>query len=133
VFQFLPNLLVVLMIYVLIPLVMERATTAERHLTRSGALRSLVTKEFWYFLVNLLLLLAFGKAALSATVQQVRQCQWKVDADACEQRFISILGDSFVATSAMSICGQGWIPTTFHKTSNHGSILMTASTIVCSM
>jgi hypothetical protein len=80
IFQFLPNLLVVLMIYVLIPLVMERATRAEKHLTRSGALRSLVSKEFWYFLVNLLLLLAFGKAALSATVQQVRQCQWKVEA-----------------------------------------------------
>jgi hypothetical protein len=58
------------MVYVLIPLVMERATRAEKHLTRSGALRSLVSKEFWFFLVNLLLLLALGKAALSATVQQ---------------------------------------------------------------
>lgn len=105
VFQFLPNLMVVLMIYVFIPLVMERATQAERHLTRSGALRSLVHKEFWYYLINVLLLLALGKAALSATVQQVRQCQWKVEPDACELRFVSILGDAFVATTAMSICG----------------------------
>ena len=84
---------------------MERATRAERHLTRSGALRSLVSKEFWFFLINILLLLALGKAALSATVQQVRQCQWRSTPDACEDRFLRILGDSFVASSAMSICG----------------------------
>ncbi|ACO63515.1 predicted protein [Micromonas commoda] len=105
VFQFLPNLGVLVVIYLLIPKVMERATRAERHLTRSGALRSLVSKEFWFFLINLLLLLALGKAALSATVQQVRQCQWRTAPDACEDRFLRILGDSFVASSAMSICG----------------------------
>ena len=105
VFQFLPNLGVLVVIYLLIPRVMERATRAERHLTRSGALRSLVSKEFWFFLINLLLLLALGKAALSATVQQVRQCQWRTAPDACEDRFLRILGDSFVASSAMSICG----------------------------
>jgi len=105
VFQFLPNLGVLVVIYLLIPRVMERATRAERHLTRSGALRSLVSKEFWFFLINLLLLLALGKAALSATVQQVRQCQWRTAPDACEDRFLRILGDSFVASSAMSVCG----------------------------
>ena len=105
VFQFLPNLGVLIVIYLLIPKVMERATRAERHLTRSGALRSLVSKEFWFFLINILLLLALGKAALSATVQQVRQCQWRSTPDACEDRFLRILGDSFVASSAMSICG----------------------------
>ena len=64
-----------------------------------------MSKEFWFFLINLLLLLALGKAALSATVQQVRQCQWRTAPDACEDRFLRILGDSFVASSAMSICG----------------------------
>ena len=76
VFQFLPNLGVLVVIYLLIPRVMERATRAERHhAIRRPAL--LVSKEFWFFLINLLLLLALGKAALSATVQQVRQCQWR--------------------------------------------------------
>ena len=86
-FQFLPNLMVLVTIYLVIPRALERATRAEKHLTRSGALRSLVSKEFWYFLVNLLLLLALGKAALSAVVQQIRRCQWKATPDACEERF----------------------------------------------
>ena len=91
------------MIYVLIPYVLERATAAEKHLTRSGAFSSLVFKEFWFFLVNLLLLLALGKAALSATAQQVRECRWRQSPDACEFKFFKLLGDAFVATSAMSV------------------------------
>ena len=71
VFQFAPNAAALVMIYLLIPRALERATRVEKHLTRSGALRSLVSKEFAYFLVNLLLLLALGKAALSAVVEQV--------------------------------------------------------------
>ena len=74
-FQFLPNLGALVVVYLVIPRVMERATRAERHLTRSGALRSLVTKEFWYFLVNLLLLLALGKAALSAAASRALECR----------------------------------------------------------
>jgi hypothetical protein len=105
VFQFVPNVVTLVMIYLLIPKALERATRTERHLTRSGALRSLVSKEFWYFLVNLLLLLALGKAALSAVVEQVRACQWHATPDACELRFVRILGESFVAEAAMSLFG----------------------------
>lgn len=105
VFQFAPNAAALVMIYLLIPRALERATRVEKHLTRSGALRSLVSKEFAYFLVNLLLLLALGKAALSAVVEQVRECQWHATPDACETKFLAVLGESFVAEAAMSLCG----------------------------
>lgn len=105
VFQFAPNAAALVMIYLLIPRALERATRLEKHLTRSGALRSLVSKEFAYFLVNLLLLLALGKAALSAAVEQVRECQWHATPDACETKFLAVLGESFVAEAAMSLCG----------------------------
>ena len=105
VFQFAPNAAALVMIYFLIPRALESATRVEQHLTRSGALRSLVNKEFAYFLVNLLLLLALGKAALSAVVEQVRECQWHATPDACETKFVAVLGESFVAEAAMSLCG----------------------------
>jgi hypothetical protein len=105
VFQFAPNAAALVMIYLLIPRALERATRVEKHLTRSGALRSLVSKEFAYFLVNLLLLLALGKAALSAAAEQVRECQWHATPDACETKFLAVLGESFVAEAAMSLCG----------------------------
>ena len=105
VFQFLPNTISLIMIYLVIPRVLEFTTRLEKHLTRSGALRSLVSKEFSFFLVNLLLLLALGKAALSAAVEQIRECQWHLTPDACEHKFLSILGESFVAEAAMSLFG----------------------------
>ena len=104
-FQFIPNILTLVTIYLLIPKALEKTTLLEKHLTRSGALRSLVSKEFWYFLINILLLLALGKAALSAVVEQIRECQWHSVRDACELKFIKILGESFVAEAAMSLCG----------------------------
>jgi len=104
-FQFVPNLVTLITIYALIPFVLEQTTTFEKHLTRSGALRSLVSKEFYYFLINILILLALGKAALSAVVEQIRACQWHATPDACELKFIKILGESFVAEAAMSLCG----------------------------
>jgi hypothetical protein len=105
VFQFLPNTISLVMIYLVIPRVLEFTTRLEKHLTRSGALRSLVSKEFSFFLVNLLLLLALGKAALSAAVEQIRECQWHATPDACEHKFVEILGGSFVAEAAMSLFG----------------------------
>ena len=105
VFQFAPNAVSLVMIYLVIPRVLEFTTRAEKHLTRSGALRSLVSKEFSFFLVNLLLLLALGKAALSAVVEQIRECQWHATPDACETKFLAILGESFVAEAAMSLFG----------------------------
>ena len=108
-FQFLPNLGALVVVYLVIPRVMERATRAERHLTRSGALRSLVTKEFWYFLVNLLLLLALGKAALSAAASRALECRRGRNPadvpDACGRTFVRVLGESFVASSGVSMCG----------------------------
>lgn len=104
-FQFAPNAAALVMIYLVIPRALEVATRAEKHLTRSGALRSLVSKEFAYFLVNLLLLLALGKAALSSVAYQVRECQWHATPDACETKFLAVLGESFVAEAAMSLCG----------------------------
>ena len=108
-FQFLPNLGALVVVYLVIPRVMERATRAERHLTRSGALRSLVTKEFWYFLVNLLLLLALGKAALSAAASRAFECRRGRNPadvpDACGRTFVRVLGESFVASSGVSMCG----------------------------
>ena len=108
-FQFLPNIGALVVVYLVIPRVMERATRAERHLTRSGALRSLVTKEFWYFLVNLLLLLALGKAALSAAASRALECRRGKNPadvpDACGRTFVRVLGESFVASSGVSMCG----------------------------
>ncbi len=59
-------------------------------------MRSLVSKEFYYFLINILILLALGKAALSAVVEQIRACQWHATPDACELKFIKILGERYV-------------------------------------
>ncbi|WVZ55374.1 hypothetical protein U9M48_006043 [Paspalum notatum var. saurae] len=99
IFQFLPNVLVFVSMYIIIPSVLSYFSKFECHLTVSGEQRAALLKMVCFFLVNLILLRALVESSLESWILSMGRCY--LDGPDCKQieRYLS---PSFLSRSSLS-------------------------------
>lgn len=99
VYQFLPNVLIFVSMYVIIPSVLSYLSKFERHLTVSGEQRAALLKMVCFFLVNLILLKALVESSLESALLKMGRCY--LDGEDCK-RIEQYMSASFLSRSCLS-------------------------------
>lgn len=99
IFQFLPNVLVFVSMYIIIPSVLSYLSKFERHLTVSGEQRAALLKMVCFFLVNLILLRALVESSLEGAILSMGRCY--LDGEDCK-RIEQYMSSSFLSKSCLS-------------------------------
>lgn len=98
-FQFLPNVLVFVSMYILIPAALSYLSRFERHLTVSGEQRAALIKMVCFFLVNLIVLRGLVESSLENAILSMGRCY--LDGEDCK-RIEQYMSASFLAKSCLS-------------------------------
>lgn len=99
VFQFLPNVIVFVSMYIVIPSALSYLSKFERHLTVSGEQRAALLKLVCFFLVNLILLRALVESSLEGTILRMGRCY--LDGEDCK-KIEEYMSPSFLSRSCLS-------------------------------
>ncbi|KAM3757695.1 hypothetical protein ACB098_02G209000 [Castanea mollissima] len=99
IFQFLPNVIIFVSMYVVIPSVLSYLSKFERHLTVSGEQRAALLKLVCFFLVNLILLRALVESSLESALLSMGRCY--LDGEDCK-RIEQYMSASFLSRSCLS-------------------------------
>ncbi|EEE58291.1 hypothetical protein OsJ_09329 [Oryza sativa Japonica Group] len=99
IFQFLPNVLIFVSMYIIIPSVLSYFSKFECHLTVSGEQRAALLKMVCFFLVNLILLRALVESSLESWILSMGRCY--LDSVDCKQ-IEQYLSPSFLSRSSLS-------------------------------
>ncbi|POO00798.1 Calcium-dependent channel [Trema orientale] len=99
IFQFLPNVIVFVSMYIVIPSALSYLSKFERHLTVSGEQRAALLKMVCFFLVNLILLKALVESSLESTILRMGRCY--LDGEDCK-RIEQYMSASFLSRSCLS-------------------------------
>ncbi|KAJ6791979.1 CSC1-like protein [Iris pallida] len=97
--QFMPNVLLFVSMYVIIPSVLSYLSKFERHLTVSGEQRAALLKLVCFFLVNLILLRALVESSLENAILGMGRCY--LDGEDCK-RIEQYMSASFLSKSCLS-------------------------------
>uniref|UniRef100_A0A803MBE9 Uncharacterized protein n=1 Tax=Chenopodium quinoa TaxID=63459 RepID=A0A803MBE9_CHEQI len=97
--QFLPNVLVFVSMYILIPAALSYLSKFEKHLTVSGEQRAALIKMVCFFLVNLIVLRGLVESSLESTILSMGRCY--LDGEDCK-RIENYMSASFLAKSCLS-------------------------------
>jgi hypothetical protein len=99
-----PNLVTLYIMSNALPALLAWATRLERHLSSGSEARALLIKAAAFNCLNILVLLAFGRAALAALVQRARDCDWaRAGGQQCTASFLHLLGQLYVTNSAAAV------------------------------
>ncbi|GER40702.1 early-responsive to dehydration stress protein [Striga asiatica] len=99
IFQFLPNVIVFVSMYIVIPSALSYLSKFERHLTVSREQRAALLKMVCFFLVNLILLRALVESSLEGAILRMSRCY--LDGEDCK-RIEEYLSTSFLSRSCLS-------------------------------
>ncbi|XP_076889526.1 hyperosmolality-gated Ca2+ permeable channel 4.1-like [Bidens hawaiensis] len=99
IFQFLPNVLIFVSMYIIVPSVLSYLSKFERHLTVSGEQRAALLKMVCFFLVNLILLRAMVESSLESAILKMGRCY--LDGEDCK-RIEQYMSASFLSRSCLS-------------------------------
>ncbi|KGN48954.1 CSC1-like protein At4g35870 [Cucumis sativus] len=99
IFQFLPNVIIFVSMYIIIPSALSYLSKFERHLTVSGEQRAALLKMVCFFLVNLILLRALVESSLESAILGMGQCY--LDSEDCK-RIEEYMSSSFLSRSCLS-------------------------------
>lgn len=99
IFQFLPNVIIFVSMYIVIPSALSYLSKFERHLTVSGEQRAALLKLFCFFLVNLILLRALVESSLESAILKMGRCY--LDGEDCK-RIEQYMSASFLSRSCLS-------------------------------
>ncbi|CAN0918857.1 CSC1-like protein At4g35870 [Linum grandiflorum] len=98
-FQFLPNVMVFVSMYVIVPSALSYLSKFEQHLTLSGEQRAALLKMVCFFLVNLILLKALVESSLESAILKMGRCY--LDGEDCK-RIEQYMSASFLSRSCLS-------------------------------
>lgn len=98
-FQFLPNVIIFVSMYVVIPSALSYFSKFERHLTVSGEQRAALVKMVCFFLVNLILLRGLVESSLESAILKMGRCY--LDGEDCK-RIEQYMSASFLSRSCLS-------------------------------
>lgn len=99
IFQFLPNVLIFVSMYIIVPSALSYLSKFERHLTVSGEQRAALLKMVCFFLVNLILLRALLESSLESAILRMGRCY--LDGEDCK-RIEQYMSASFLSRSCLS-------------------------------
>ncbi|KAI4386829.1 hypothetical protein MLD38_004728 [Melastoma candidum] len=99
VFQFLPNVIIFVSMYIIIPAVLSYLSRFEKHLTVSGEKRAALIRMVCFFLVNLILLRGLVESSLESFILKMGRCY--VDGEDCK-KIEQYLSASFLSRSCLS-------------------------------
>ncbi|KAF5753072.1 Transmembrane protein 63C [Tripterygium wilfordii] len=99
VFQFLPNVIIFVSMYIIVPSALSYLSKFERHLTVSGEQRAALLKMVCFFLVNLILLRAVVESSLENAILSTGRCY--LDGEDCK-RIERYMSASFLSRSCLS-------------------------------
>ncbi|PSS36576.1 CSC1-like protein [Actinidia chinensis var. chinensis] len=99
IFQFLPNVLIFVSMYIVIPSALSYLSKFERHLTVSSEQRAALLKMVCFFLVNLILLRALVESSLEGAILKMGRCY--LDGEDCK-RIEQYMSASFLSRSCLS-------------------------------
>ncbi|KAK8569305.1 hypothetical protein V6N13_107139 [Hibiscus sabdariffa] len=99
IFQFLPNVIIFVSMYIVVPSVLSYLSKFERHLTVSGEQRAALLKMVSFFLVNLILLKALVESSLESAILRMGRCY--LDGEDCK-RIEQYMSASFLSRSCLS-------------------------------
>ncbi|KAK6922546.1 CSC1/OSCA1-like, cytosolic domain [Dillenia turbinata] len=99
IFQFLPNVLIFVSMYIVIPSTLSYLSKFERHLTVSGEQRAALVKMVCFFLVNLILLRGLVESSLEGAILRMGRCY--LDGEDCK-RIEQYMSASFLSRSCLS-------------------------------
>ncbi|KAI8018888.1 CSC1-like protein [Camellia lanceoleosa] len=99
IFQFLPNVLIFVSMYIVIPSALSYLSKFERHLTVSGEQRAALLKMVCFFLVNLILLRALVESSLESAILRMGRCY--LDGEDCK-KIEQYMSASFLSRSCLS-------------------------------
>jgi hypothetical protein len=99
IFQFLPNVIIFVSMYIVIPSALSYLSKFERHLTVSGEQRAALLKMVCFFLVNLILLRALVESSLESAILKMGRCY--LDGEDCK-RIEQYMSPSFLSRSCLS-------------------------------
>eukprot|EP01018_Ginkgo_biloba_P019401 Gb_36003 [translate_table: standard] len=97
--QFLPNVLIFVSMYLIIPAALSSLSKFESHLTVSGEHRAALVKTFCFFLVNLIFLRALLESSLEGALLRMGRCY--MDGDDCK-KIEQYMSASFLTRSCLS-------------------------------
>ncbi|KAK4346960.1 hypothetical protein RND71_033299 [Anisodus tanguticus] len=99
IFQFLPNVLIFVSMYMVVPSVLSYLSKFEQHLTVSGEQRAALLKMVCFFLVNLILLRALVESTLEGALLSMGRCY--LDGEDCK-KIEQYMSASFLTRSCLS-------------------------------
>jgi len=99
IFQFLPNVIIFVSMYIVIPSALSCLSKFERHLTVSGEQRAALLKMVCFFLVNLILLRGLVESSLESAILKMGRCY--LDGEDCK-RIEQYMSASFLSKSCLS-------------------------------
>ncbi|TYJ10126.1 hypothetical protein E1A91_A11G186500v1 [Gossypium mustelinum] len=99
VFQFLPNVIIFVSMYIVVPSALSYLSKFERHLTVSSEQRAALLKMVCFFLVNLILLRALVESSLESAILRMGRCY--LDGEDCK-RIEQYMSASFLSRSCLS-------------------------------
>ncbi|XP_052197969.1 CSC1-like protein At4g35870 [Diospyros lotus] len=99
IFQFLPNVLIFVSMYVIIPSALSYLSKLERHLTVSREQRAALIKMVCFFLVNLIFLRALVESSLEGAILRMGRCY--LDGEDCK-KIEQYMSASFLSKSCLS-------------------------------
>ncbi|XP_022775455.1 CSC1-like protein At4g35870 [Durio zibethinus] len=99
IFQFLPNVIIFVSMYIVVPSALSYLSKFERHLTVSGEQRAALLKMVCFFLVNLILLRALVESSLESAILRMGRCY--LDGEDCK-RIEQYMSASFLSRSCLS-------------------------------
>ncbi|XP_068645598.1 CSC1-like protein At4g35870 [Aristolochia californica] len=99
VLQFLPNVLIFVSMYIVIPSVLSYLSKFERHITVSGEQRAALLKMVCFFLVNLIILRALVESSLEGAILRMGRCY--LDGEDCK-KIEQYMSPSFLSRSCLS-------------------------------
>nr|KAJ0222996.1 hypothetical protein LSAT_V11C200077570 [Lactuca sativa] len=99
IFQFLPNVLIFISMYVIVPSTLSYLSKFEKHFTVSGEQRAALLKMVCFFLVNLILLRALVESSLESLILKMGRCY--LDGEDCK-RIEQYMSASFLSRSCLS-------------------------------
>ncbi|XP_007046604.2 PREDICTED: CSC1-like protein At4g35870 [Theobroma cacao] len=98
-FQFLPNVIIFVSMYIVVPSALSYLSKFERHLTVSSEQRAALLKMVCFFLVNLILLRALVESSLESAILRMGRCY--LDGEDCK-RIEQYMSASFLSRSCLS-------------------------------
>lgn len=99
VFQFLPNVIIFVSMYIIVPSALSYLSKFERHHTVSGEQRAALLKMVCFFLVNLIFLRALVESSLESAILSMGRCY--LDGEDCK-RIEQYMSASFLSRSCLS-------------------------------